>query len=81
MKKQFLWVLLCTAPLYAEIKTEKTSQSFLFTNPIFTTLPARISFWHDSWFDIDKNNAFQTITLYQHSFASKKTQTLFFNER
>lgn len=77
MKRQLLWIVLCVAPLYAEIKTEKTSQSFLFTKPVFTTLPARISFWHDSWFDIEKTNAFQATTQYQHSFNSKKLKRYF----
>lgn len=76
-KKISIVLLLCSSYLNAEIKLEKTGQSFLFTKPIFTNLPAKISFWHDSWFDIEKKNAFQVMTSHQNSFESKDLKKYF----
>jgi len=79
MKQKSSIALICCAfvTLQAELKLEKTSQSYLFTPPIFTTLPARINAWHDSWFDIEKNTAFQATTQYRRSFRSEKLKQYF----
>lgn len=77
MKKLFILGLLATGFIQAEIQTEKTSQSFLFTRPIFNNIPAHTSFWHDSWFDIDKKSAFQISSSFQRSFNSEKLKRYF----
>ena len=77
MKKIYLLLLVVSYSVKAEIMTKKTSQSFLFTRPIFNNIPAFTSFWHDSWFDRDKKNAFQVSLQYQKSFDSKELKEYF----
>lgn len=77
MKKKLLIGLLTIASLNGEIQTQKTSQSFLFTRPIFNNLPAHTSFWHDSWFDIEKNNSYQLQMNYQRSINSAQLKRYF----
>jgi hypothetical protein len=77
MKKLLLLSLLLCCPLKGEIKVEQSSQSFLFTQPAFSNIPAHLSFWHDSWFDIEKKSAFKISSHYQHSFNSDKLKRYF----
>ncbi|MFS8507147.1 MAG: hypothetical protein LVQ75_03410 [Candidatus Babeliales bacterium] len=61
MKKIYLLLLLAPCFAKAEIMTKKTSQSFLFTRPIFNNIPAFTSLWHDSWFDKEKKMHFTQV--------------------
>jgi hypothetical protein len=54
----------------SERKTEKTSISHLFVRPVHDNLTARNNYWHDSFLDVDKKNAFQILTQYHRSFGS-----------
>jgi len=45
-----------------------SSQSFLFTRPVFQNIAARMSFWHSSFFDTRKNSAFRATPIYQKTF-------------
>lgn len=82
MRKLLVIALLscCVLQAVEDLKTEKTSQSFLFTRPVFNNTPAHVSFWHDSWFDLDKQNAYQMGTQYQTSFSSDKMKRYFLME-
>jgi hypothetical protein len=66
-------------PLYTAIPSErklgKTSQSFMFTRPVFRNIAAQTSsFWHDAVYDKPGcfGSSFQIIPLYQHSITSSK---------
>ncbi len=72
-----IFALCVSATVYAEIQIESTSQTYLFIAPIFTTLPARINSWQDSWFDLGKNTAFQVNTQYRRSHDSSKMKRHF----
>ena len=80
MKKIYLLLLLVPCFAKAEIMTKKTSQSFLFTRPIFNNIPAFTSLWHDSWFDKEKKNALHASVQYQRSFNSDKLKDYFLME-
>ena len=55
----------------SERKIEKTSISHLFVRPVHDNLTARTNYWHDSFLDQDKKNAFQILTQYHRSFDSQ----------
>lgn len=77
MKKLVLIPLLLISCTQGESIVKQSSQSFLFTQPAFSNLAQHLSFWHDSWFDIEKKSAFQVSWSYQHSFNSNKLKQYF----
>lgn len=78
MKKYLVVVLLGSSFLSAsQRKTEKSSISHLFVRPVYDNLTTRNNYWHDSFFDTEKNNAYQILFQYNQSFNSKKMRRHF----
>lgn len=77
MKKSSIVFVLGFCALNAEFKTEKSSQSFLFTRPIFQNAAMHNSFWHEAWFDNSKTSGVHLSAAYQKSFNSSKLKRYF----
>jgi hypothetical protein len=76
MKKLItLLALFSLSGLYAKVET--SSQSFLFTRPVFNNIETRASFGHNALFDYEKSNGFRLTPLYQTSFKSSKLKRYF----
>lgn len=76
MKKVVFSFTLCTLiTLWG--KTDKHSQTFLFTRPAYQNISLNQALWHGSFFDTTKNNAFQLSFVYQKSYRSDHIRNYF----
>lgn len=77
MKNRFLIFLALLVSQSAFSKTDKSSQSFLYTRPAHENLGLQQSLWYSSFFDKDKLYAAQASIFYQKSWRTDKIKKLF----
>lgn len=77
MIKKLLFGLFMLSLLSLSAKTDKSSQSFLFTRPVHQNLSLHQAFWYGSLFNKDKKNAIQANVHYQKSWKSDKIRQYF----
>lgn len=58
-------------------KTDKNSQTFLFTRPAYQNISSNQAGWHSSLFDINKHTAAQAHITYQESYKSDHIKEYF----
>jgi hypothetical protein len=77
MSKKLLFALFVLFGVSLSAKSDKSSQSFLFTRPAHQNLALHQAFWYGSLFNKDKKTAVQVNSHYQKSWRSDKIRQYF----